>query len=739
MNNKGNFYTAVSLLSIILLALFILLLQERAVRAGNEDILITLPSSGSEISPDERIELRLSRNLEPDEGKFAVFIDNTDVTSLFTVEPKTLSFSPAFFSLPAGESNLTVYLVEPDLQWKLLAEFQLRVSGENAEDTVSASTPEKTGKNSKTDQGVVKGGNFAEVSDDLELDFTPNLSLNLKSQNQILTFPRDAAPERNPFTDLAGQGTVNFRIERRNWKVNQQFDFAGSSFQQEALRFGELGGKAPQIDLSSYLISLEKGRFKFNLGHVSFGSNRHLISSFSSRGFSVTVPAGEQNEISFAAMNGTSIVGFDNFIGVTRRKHSVLGFTFAREFFKERPNGLRFEFSVMRGSLLPLTNFNQGEINDAEKSFGFGVKIIGSDTGQRLRYEVGFTRSRFTNPNDPNLEQGFEIQKVRPETKNARYAEISFDFLQGLKLWKEKKLKLTGTFRHEEIQPLFRSLGASTQADRRQNQFEITLSFGEMNFVYGNLRDRDNLDEIASILKTFNRRGNIIFSFPLNSFFTPAKPVKWLPQVSYSYDHTHQFGAFLPVSGLFDSLSQVPDQHSFSHSFNAVWQLSDSLNLNYSYNRSFQDNRQPGRELADFETAVNGISVGFRPLSSLDLDFELNQERLKNFEQQTVDKTFRLGARANWRTPFLKNSTFSGGISTTLAGDTNNFNDSRNAELDAQWAYSFSFGSKKYKKLSAQFFIRYANRYGDTVDRQFFVNSFNKTQTFNAGLSFNIF
>ena len=75
----------------------------------------------------------------------------------------------------------------------------------------------------------------------------------------------------------------------------------------------------------------------------------------------------------------------------------------------------------------------------------------------------------------------------------------------------------------------------------------------------------------------------------------------------------------------------------------------------------------------------------------------------------------------------------------TFAGDKANFNDSRNAELDVQWAYKFGFGKKEFKKMETQFFIRYENRYGDTIDRVFFVNNFNKKQSFNAGLSFNFF
>lgn len=673
---------------------------------------------GKELVSDDKLEIQLNQSLPANQGTIAFILNQTDLTPLFIAESNTFSYTPKFYQLPVGENKLTVYLVNPQGEWNLLKEFSLQVAE----------------KKTKTDENA----KIKETSK-TEIEFTPTVSLNLKGQNQTLTFPREAVPERNPFTDLAGQGTFSLKVSRRGWSFSNQFDFAGSSFKQESLRFGELGEKASQIDLSSYLVELSKGRFKANFGHVSFGSNRHLINSFSSRGVSVTVPVGKQNEVSFAAMNGTSIVGFDNFIGITRGKHSVLSASFAREFIKENPGGLRTEFTVFRGSILPLTNFNQGEVNDAEKSFGFGFKAIGNSFKERLRYEVGFTRSRFINPADKLLEQDFTVTKIKELWRMARYAEASFDFIQDLKLWKEKSLKLTGTFRHEEIQPLFRSIGASTQADRRQNQFEIMGNFGEMNFTYGNLRDRDNLGDIVSILKTLNRRQNTIFSLPLNSFFSPDKPKKWLPQISYSYDYVHQFGAFLPVNGEFADVSQVPNQYTHNQTFNAVWQLSDKFNFNYRYNRAFQDNRQIGRDRADFRSLVNSVSVGTKPLSSLDFDIELAREDSQNLEQPRTDQTFRLGTRLTWRTPFIKNSTFNANLSATLAGDTNNFTDSRNAEFDIQWAYKFGFGSKKFKKTEAQFFIRYANRYGNTIDRIFFVNNFNKTQGFNFGLNFNIF
>ncbi len=699
-----------------------------AVFAESHDpITIIANFTGREIAPTGKIELTLDRPLLTTEGRFAVFIGTTDASALFSKDPLNLTYTPSISPLPVGESSLTVYLIAPDGNWKMLAEFPMKV-GEAAKAPEAATVP--------TADAPANG--TPEDTSSAKIEFTPTIAINVKGQNQTRTFPRESAPERNPFTDVDGQGSLQFKVTRRNWAFGSKFDLVGVGARQNALRFGELNDEAPMIDLSSYLIELSRNRFKLNLGHISFGSNRHLINSFSSRGITVAVPVGKQNELSFAAMNGTSIVGYDNFLGITRRKHNVLSASFAREFFKERPNGLRVEFSVMRGSLLPLTNVNQGAVNDAEKSLGFGFRILGSDTKQRLRYEAGISRNRFTNPADPQLEQGQSVVAVKETWRTARFAEISFDFIQGMKLWKEKKLKLTGTYRHEEIEPLFRSIGASTQADKHQNQFEVTAAFGEMNFVYGNLRDHDNLAAIASILKTLNRRNNMGFSIPLNSFFTPAKPRKWLPQVSYTYDHLHQFGSAIPGNSDFDNPSQIPDQHSYAQAFNAQWQISDRLGVGYKYTHAFQDNRQPGRERADFRSNVNGMTFATKPTGDIDLDLDFAREEQTNLEQPRTNQTFRIGARSVWRTPFLKNSAFSANLSTTLAGDTDNINEARNVEFDIQWAYRFTLGKKKFRKLDTQFFIRYANRYGSTVDRLLFANTFNKTEAFNFGLSFNI-
>lgn len=223
------------------------------------------------------------------------------------------------------------------------------------------------------------------------------------------------------------------------------------------------------------------------------------------------------------------------------------------------------------------------------------------------------------------------------------------------------------------------------------------------------------------------------------TLFNPAKPIKWLPRISYSYDHVHQFGAFLPIDGDFRDPSQVPDQDSFNQSFIAEFQLSEKLRLGYRYNRAFQDNKQPGRVLADFLSLVNAITIGISTFKDVNLNFDLSQEQQKSFESLRIDRQFRFGSNLTWQNVLLKNSIVSANLSINLAGDRANTSDTRNAEFDVQWAYKFGFGKEKYRKMEVQFFVRYANRYGESRNHVLFLNSFNKFQGFNAGLTFSFF
>ncbi len=688
-----------------------------------QDALTVTPSfAGKEsIAPTELLEFKLSRPLKDE--KIAVVIGATDVTNLLTIKADSVSYLPTPFALPVGETEVTIYLVTNDDEWKELARFPLRVVANGTAATVPRAADNATPPEPEAPR---------------KMKFTPSITLGFKSQAAETHFPDTNKPERPKFLDTTLQASLKGEMKRDKFSSEMQFDVAGSSFRKEAIRFGTLGDKAPRTDLANYLMQFNVGRSRFNSGHTSFGSNRHLINSFASRGLTLTVPVGKQDEFSVAALNGTSIVGFGNFFGLNNRHHQVFSASWGHEFLPTRPGGLRTEVSFMDGSLLPLTGVNQGAITDAEKSQGYGFRVIASDKTQRAKFDGGFTRNRFTNPPDPLLNQGRAIVPVQETTRNAQFIDASFDILKDIAVTKSKKATLTAAYHHERVDPLFRSVAATTQADRFNNQWDVTGNLDHLNITLTHQRFNDNLADIPSILKSLTVRSAASVTAPLQAFLGSAeKPSAWLPRVGFNYDRVHQSGAAIPVNGGFDvDPSTVPNQLSINQAFTAEWQFT-KFRTGYRFNRSSQDNRQSGRESADLYNTINGVTFGYTPNQRIDLNFDVNSERARNAENKRSDQTWRFGFNANLQV--TKNTTFSATLSTLNAFDLGQISDNFTNEFNVQWSWKFLAGQKQFKKFSGQFFVRYANFFVRTIDRGFDTNNLTKSNTLNAGINFTFF
>jgi hypothetical protein len=784
--------------------------------ASDSNLKITASiEDGQAISPDDKIELRLSRELKGSEGRLAVLIGQTDLTSLFTLFKQTLTYNRRILPLPVGEHALTVYLVSPAEEWQEIARFTLRVTNQKTETrqtvsinrtaekpptdpasekveatltqtqtqaTAATETPAPIKPNEKADElaapekpsasaanhettttaapgdasaaatsatatsaTATNGGATTTQGDTAKkrggfekLDFSPSLTLSYKSQAAESHFPESTRPARPTFSDIALQGSFRSEATRGTFISQNQFDIAGSSFQQEALRFGQLGDRAPQIDLASYLMQFQVDKTKFVVGHTTYGNNRLLVNGFSSRGITVILPLRQGLDFSLAAMNGTSVVGIENFFGLGRRQHQILSGTLGADFIKSRPNGLRLEVSYFNGYIQALNNVSQGQINDVERSRGLGVRLLASDAKQRFRFDGGLARSKFINPADPLLDQGRDLVAVPELAKNARYIETGFDILKDLAVSKTKKATLTFTLRHETVDPLYRSLGASTQADKTQNQFELTGNLGEITSQFSLIRFNDNLRDIPSILKSLSRAERFSIGAPLLSVVgNPDKPNQFLPRVSYTIDRIHQLGAAIPVNGGFEiAPDTIPDFLGTNQSFTSDWQI-DKLKLGYRFNHSVQNNQQIGRQLADLFNLVHAISTGISATKALDLNFEFSLEQAKSIETRKIDRTFRLANTINWR--MTERNIIAANLSHTLLGDTAKTNRNRNLELDLQWSYQFTIGKEKFKKLQGQSFIRYANRYANARDFAFGLTNRTKAQTLNIGMSFTFF
>jgi hypothetical protein len=792
--------------------------------SSEDDLKITATlQEGQPLKPDDKLELQLNRSLNKAENRLAILLGQTDITGLFIIKGKSLTYNRNAFPLAVGENTLVVYLVSGSEEWKEIARFTFKVTDpkavdstppakteitapekpdatakENVEAEKNPTKPEGKPEEKNSEKTEVKAGeksNEKAATDAVEkngekvakegaekseekttqdappaesekpaqegqaeaagseqaqtetpkriggfekLEFTPSFTIGFESQAAESHFPEENRPARPTFADFNLQGSFKNEMQRGLFNSQTQFDIAGTSFREKALNFAKLGEAAPLVDLASYLMQFQIGKAKIVTGHTSYGTNRHLVNSFSSRGITLVLPLNNQVDFSMAALNGSTVVGTGNFFGLNNRKHQMLGSTLGFELLPQRPGGVRAEVSYLNGYVLPVSSFTEGSVNDAERSRGMGVRFIASDTKQRFRFEGGFARSQFFNPDDALLSQGNNLVAIPTVTRNARYIETGFDILKELAITESRKMNLTFNYRHERVDPLYRSLAASTAADKIQNQFEWLWSLGDITAQFSHVRFNDNLANIPSILKALNRAQRFSFSAPLLSIFgDPNKPNPFLPRVAYTFDRGYQFSEAIPINGGFEFAPEaIPNQLATVQSLSFEWQF-QKLRLGYRTNHSFQNNRQIGLELADLINLANGISVGLPVSPTFDLNVEFSFDSASSKETGRIDRTYRLAPSITWR--MNQRATLTTSLSTTFAGDVTKLNQNRNVEFDLQWAYQFSAGKDRFKKVQSQAFIRYANRYASSRDNVFNLNNLTKAQTLNVGLSFTFF
>ena len=700
---------------------------------------ITLKS----VKPNERIELILSRPLQDSESRIAIFINTTDVSSLFTRDKLRLRYNAQQWPRPLGQSELSVYLVLKEDQWKELARFPLQVAKESdptGEDTAArfvktsflGSTP-AGGPNSEQESAAPATDNKKG-----KMTWLPSLNIGLKSQPAQSTFPVPfPADDRATFADLTMQASLKSDATYRFFSSQTSFDFAGSSFRQEALRFSTLGNEAPRVDLASYLVQMQIGKVKAQIGHFGYGTQRHLINGFSSRGINITVPLLKHFDFSAAAMNGTQLVGYDNFIGLSRRRHQMLSGTLGIELFPKRPGALRIEVGVLSAYFQPVSGVNRGVITDLQRSRGFSFRLTGTTKDGRLRFDGGFTRSFFDSPGDASLNQGANVVPLSGLARNAHYLEASYDILRGFSITKKRKMNLTVGFREENVAPLYRSLGASTQADKIQYEFTVNGSLDEITAQFGHSNFHDNLRNIPSILRTIIGSTQFSVAAPAKALLNRSTDSVWLPRLGYNLTRVHSFANAIPVNGGFEvDLSSIPDLVGTSQSFTADWQIK-RLTVGYNLNRSLQDNQQTGQERSDQSVLVNTARFGVAANSKLNLNVDLSVESSANKLTGRIDRTYRLGPGIVWQLTSTMGLTAS--LSNTIAGDAANTSRSLNTEFDASWTYRFTAGKEGPRKVAGQFFIRYANSYSHALDRIVFSDSLRKNQRLTANLSFTFF
>jgi hypothetical protein len=651
----------------------------------------------------ETITFKLDTVLQAEDGQLAIFLGATDMTDLFENFGDSLVYNPSFMLLPPGESEIIFYLVSPENQWQEVSRLTLKV---------------------KTVTGFQKA------------DFAGKVSITNSGQIAEGHDPIDNRPARATFQEFNGQANLTSEHVRDLFAVRSQWDFVGAGEKQQALRFGEKGDNAAQIDLAGYSLEVQSGKAHFSMGHISHGRNEHLISAFASRGSMLKLDLTRSIDFSMAILNSQTVVGWDNFTGINRKNNRIYSSAFGVDVFS-RPGALRIEGSYMDGSSLPLDGFNQGSITDAEKSRGYGFRLSASNPNERLQFEGGFARSKFTNPNDPLLAGGLDIVPVQDETKAARFARVNLGLLQNVTLLPDWQASFTLNIRHEKVDPLYRSLASYARADFLENAVALQGNVGVISLQIAHSRSEDNLDEIPSILKTKTRSNTVAVAVPFQAMFARrVELMPLLPVFSCNFARTHQFGDQLPEDSGF-SESHVPDQVSSQRGASLDW-TGNAWRLGYRLGHSLQDNRQPGREAADFENINHAISLGLSPGSSIDLALEVAFEKAQNKEVDRTDKTTNFSVGFNMPTSDKSNLNLNLTATHSVDNLQTTFND--NVNLSSQWSYRFNYDLRQGRPLfQGQLFIRYSRTAINSEDTVFGINNELMNWTINTGVSVSLF
>ena len=632
--------------------------------------------AGRFVAGDAALAFTLSRPLEPRAEGLAFVVGTTDFGGFATDAGTRVTLHLRGTRLSSGSHEVVVYRVT-ESGWTELARAAVNL--------------------------LTRGG-FESVR------VTPSVTLNNAGQLAERTSALETPSPDPTFQHFTGSAGLQGALHRSGVTVETQWNVSGVSEREQALRFGQEQDQAPLVDLADFTVSLKRGSVAVSLGNLAIGQQRHLLQQFTSRGVTAGFTRGPAT-LTVAAANGSSIVGWDNLLGVADRGHLVRTAMLGLDLLPARPGSLRLETTLLGGTSRPLPGVTRGAIIDAERGDGQGVALSAQTAGQRLRLRAEWARSRMRPAGDDELTGDTTVVPLGVARGDARWAELSADLLRQRRLTSWLSADLSIALRHERVDPGYRSVATTPQADREETAGEVALTLGALALRGTHGRTGDNLDGVASVLRTVNRQSLATATLPLSQLAARrARLAPWLPALSATWSRTHALADGIPTNGDFRPVD-LPDQLSVAGDVAAQWSLS-RWRVGYRFNHSSQDNRQPGRERADFTTGVHALTLGVAPSTALDVAVDATQERQENAELSQAQRLRRVGTTATWQLTRL--AQLSGGYTATVSRDQPSTMRGTQGDLRAELSHGFDVRGRvggggargrvfvRYQRLSAE-------------------------------------
>lgn len=641
--------------------------------------------AGRWVGADEALVLRVDAEHQAGWRGWRVFLGTSEVTALLRLAaPGTLELRPVATAWAAGEGELVIY---DGAQWTELARWPVRVRGAGGFETQLGKPRLEMQLEGRADEG--------------------------RSDGQPVT-PRGAHADTALSAGVVWQGT------RGGFGFEAAASLVGNSHQGKALRFGERGARAPKLDLADYRVALTHGAHTLALGHLSAGTHPLLAAGFGSRGLGLTSRLGTRVDLALHVLSGTAIVGWDHLSGVEEADHQARLLTLGAELLPARPGGLRAELSLLDASLQPRTGFDTGAVPDAERSRGIGLRLLGASESGRWQGELAWARSRFVNPFDPALALDGELQAVEPATRNALLASMRWAVLQQQPL-AGHPLDLTLDLRHERTAPLYRSLIAYVTPDQQTTRAGLQAAWRGATARLDAGTRVDNLARIATLLRTRTDEQQLALTVPLPAWMAPARGAPaaggrsgW-PALAWTWQQVHQRAVNTPVpeeSGF--AATHRPDQIDHSQRLDLTWALPTG-SLRYGLLRSRVDNRQPGRERADFARLSHQVAVDTALGEAWRAGLALTRSRELSLETGLVRWRTGGSVQLGWQASAWWS--LSASVSHDLADDSRDLARQTDAGVQLQATRRFELPALG-RSLPGQFFVRAAHqgqRQRDTV------------------------
>lgn len=630
-------------------------------------------------------------------------LNNNDVTSRFRqIETHQFSYQVNGFPVPSGINNLTVYQVI-DGQWQEIHSQEIKVLTDLGYETAK---------------------------------WTVNSSVALDAQLDA-EFEGDAfKPEQSRFQLGNMQLSMASEHSRKDLSIHTQANIVGASKQDNALRFLERGEQAQKIDLSDYLVTLKNGKASFSIGHTGFGSNPLLVDNVANRGIHIGYQFNSIFDIAFTQQNGSSIVGWNNFFGQHNSQHRIAASALGAEFFPNEPGKLRIELSYLDGQVQAIDDFAVGQVSDVEKNQGWGLRVISQLWEGRIRVDGVFASSRFTNPNDNALflSDEFELVRVKQTTDHAYQVNMDLDLLtqnqQGTRLFTVSLNLAT-----EKIDALYRVIAAGLSPDQKIKRLGLTGNLAAGQWQYAFTETKNNVDRIPSILTSNTQSYSLNYNIDLGNAYQSetADANKYLPSLNLNVQKVHQIAINMPDEELsgFNDVSHLPDQMTTIFDLSANWSF-NTYTIGYNLSYSNQDNRQSGRQSADFSLINHSISQSFKLFETLTLNLDLG--RARNFDYENNNAFYNNNAALVINYEFTTDWRIN--VTTSINKEYDNFGLSTsnaltlNVGLDHQWLFN-PYGLD----VPGQWYLRYAKQRNGSQDNIFALSSYAQDWNITSGIS----